>query len=96
VIPWACNSRGSAEPATCARAGLPYGLTEREREVLILLSQGLTNADIGRRLFISPKTASIHVSHILAKLGVATRVQAAGFAHTVESTQQQISPRSST
>jgi DNA-binding NarL/FixJ family response regulator len=52
-------------------------LTPRELEVLALLGEGLTNADIANRLFISQSTAKVHVHHILAKLGVKTRLQAA-------------------
>lgn len=52
-------------------------LTARERQVLNLVADGLTNAQIARRLFISPKTASVHVSAILRKLGVSTRTEAA-------------------
>ena len=52
-------------------------LTAREVEVLQLVSEGLSNGQIGKRLFISPKTASVHVSNILAKLGVAGRGEAA-------------------
>jgi DNA-binding CsgD family transcriptional regulator len=54
-----------------------FGLTERELAVLRLLGQGKTNPEIAAELFISAKTASVHVTHILRKLGVATRVQAA-------------------
>ncbi len=57
------------------------GLTPREAEVLRLVATGLGNAGIAERLFISPKTASVHVSHILAKLQVANRVEAAALAH---------------
>lgn len=53
------------------------GLTARELEVLRLLGEGLSNREIGDALFISAKTASVHVTHILQKLGVSTRVQAA-------------------
>jgi DNA-binding NarL/FixJ family response regulator len=55
-------------------------LTEREVEVLQLVADGLTNGQIGGRLFMSPKTASVHVSHILAKLGAANRTEAAATA----------------
>lgn len=57
-----------------------FGLTDREQAVLLLLGQGRTNAQIGATLFISTKTASVHVSNILRKLGVATRVEAAAVA----------------
>ena len=56
------------------------GLTSREVEVLRLLAAGYTNPQIGEALYISRKTASHHVSSILAKLGVTTRVEAAGVA----------------
>jgi DNA-binding NarL/FixJ family response regulator len=55
-------------------------LTQREREVLRLLSRGLSNRQIGEELFITQKTASVHVSNILAKLGAATRTEAAAIA----------------
>jgi len=55
----------------------PLGLTPREREVITLLSDGLSNAEIARTLYISEKTASVHVSNILRKLGVTSRIQAA-------------------
>jgi ATP/maltotriose-dependent transcriptional regulator MalT len=54
-----------------------FGLTAREREVLSLLAAGRSNPEIGRALFISTKTVSVHVSNILAKLGVSGRVEAA-------------------
>jgi DNA-binding CsgD family transcriptional regulator len=58
-----------------------YGLTERELEILSLLAAGLTNRQIGEHLYISPKTAGVHVSNLLGKLGVSGRVQAATLAH---------------
>jgi DNA-binding CsgD family transcriptional regulator len=56
------------------------GLTDREAEVLGLVAEGLSNGEIGARLFMSPKTASVHVSHILAKLGATNRTEAASIA----------------
>jgi DNA-binding NarL/FixJ family response regulator len=56
-------------------------LTEREREVLCLVAGGATNRTIAARLFISPKTASVHVSRILTKLDATTRTEAAALAH---------------
>jgi DNA-binding NarL/FixJ family response regulator len=53
------------------------GLTEREIEVLRYVAEGLTNRQIAERLFISPKTASVHVTNILRKLGLKRRVEAA-------------------
>lgn len=55
-------------------------LTGREVEVLRLVAEGMTNGQIGVQLFMSPKTASVHVSHILAKLGAANRTEAAATA----------------
>ncbi len=57
------------------------GLTPRELEVLLLVAEGRTNRSIGETLFMSEKTASVHVSRILAKLGVGGRVEAAAVAH---------------
>ena len=56
-------------------------LTDREQAVLELLSAGHTNREIAAELFISPSTAGVHVSNILRKLGVKSRVQAATLAH---------------
>lgn len=55
-------------------------LTSRERDVLVALARGSTNQQIATELFMSPKTASVHVSRILAKLGVANRTEAATLA----------------
>jgi DNA-binding CsgD family transcriptional regulator len=57
------------------------GLSERELEVLALLAEGRTNRQIGEALFITEKTAGHHVSNILGKLGVSSRVEAAAVAH---------------
>jgi DNA-binding CsgD family transcriptional regulator len=59
----------------------PFGLTPRERQVLTLIAEGATNRQIGAALFMAEKTASVHVSRILGKLGVRSRTQAAAVAH---------------
>ena len=59
-----------------------FGLTAREMDVLRALVEGRTNRQIARRLFITEKTTEIHVSRILAKLGVRNRLQAAAVAHS--------------
>jgi DNA-binding CsgD family transcriptional regulator len=75
------NAKGSADDAAGPDELARFGLTEREREVLRLLAAGQSNPEIARVLFISAKTASVHVSNILAKLGVSGRVEAAAVAH---------------
>jgi DNA-binding CsgD family transcriptional regulator/tetratricopeptide (TPR) repeat protein len=64
------------EPSTAPA----FGLTDRELDVLRLLGQGKTNPEIAAALFISPRTAGVHVTHILRKLDATTRVQAATIA----------------
>ena len=66
----------SATASTTAETAM----TPREVEVLALVAQGLSNGQIGRRLFISTKTVSVHVSHLLAKLGASGRTEAAAIA----------------
>jgi len=64
-------------------SGGERGLTERELEVLRLVAAGRSNREIAAELFISPKTASVHVSNILGKLGVGSRGEAAARAHAL-------------
>lgn len=59
----------------------PFDLTPRERQVLAALAEGATNREIAASLFMAEKTASVHVSRILAKLGVRSRTEAAAVAH---------------
>jgi DNA-binding NarL/FixJ family response regulator len=73
---------GTSDP-TRGTPGPLDALTARELDVLALMAEGRTNREIAAALYISEKTASVHVSHILAKLGVRSRVQAVAVAHQV-------------
>ncbi|MCC3771832.1 response regulator transcription factor, partial [Streptomyces sp. UNOC14_S4] len=78
------RARLSLAPVRGARqttGGGPLGLTPREQDVLRLVALGRSNRRIAEELFISPKTASVHVSNILAKLGASGRGEAAATAH---------------
>jgi DNA-binding NarL/FixJ family response regulator len=57
-----------------------YGLSPREHEVLTIVAEGRTDREIAARLFISERTVHVHVRRVLAKLGVASRTEAAGLA----------------
>jgi predicted ATPase/DNA-binding CsgD family transcriptional regulator/DNA-binding XRE family transcriptional regulator len=70
----------AAAPEDCLGSDTVFNLTRREREILHLLCQHLTNLEIAERLFISPKTAENHVGNILAKLGASNRHEAAAVA----------------
>ncbi|MGW0873346.1 ATP-binding protein [Streptomyces sp. NPDC002740] len=73
--------RGRLTDAGAAARGGPVALTARERDVLLLLALGRSNRQIGEELFISGKTASVHVSNILAKLSAASRTEAVAIAY---------------
>ena len=70
-------------PAAEGEPDDPFGLTPRERQVLALVADGATNREIGAQLFMAEKTASVHVSRILAKLDVRSRTEAAAVAHRI-------------
>ncbi|MFD6023899.1 response regulator [Streptomyces griseoluteus] len=69
------------------------GLSPRERDILALIGDGLTNREIGKKLFLSEKTVKNHISRLLAKLGVQRRVQAAVLASHLD--QHESDPRAS-
>jgi DNA-binding CsgD family transcriptional regulator len=82
AAPLATSIKGLARRARLKLPGVPTMqgadvLTPRETEVLQLVSQGLTNSEVGKRLFISGKTASVHLSNAMAKLGATNRTEAA-------------------
>jgi len=74
------EAQPQAQSRSQPQAPAGYGLTARELAVLRLLAAGRSNAQIGAELYISPSTASVHVTSILRKLGVSSRVQAAALA----------------
>ncbi|MFJ4778416.1 AAA family ATPase [Streptomyces sp. NPDC088762] len=80
-LPLTAGATPAEPPVPQADPVEALGLTSRERDVLRLVAAGSTNRKIAEELFISPKTASVHVSNILAKLGVAGRGEAAAVAH---------------
>ncbi|WP_456786823.1 helix-turn-helix transcriptional regulator [Cellulomonas sp. P5_C5] len=85
AVPLATAVRGLARRGRLDLPGVRLGgvdvLTAREAEVLALVAQGLSNRQIGEKLFISAKTVSVHISNLLAKLGVSGRAEAVSVAH---------------
>jgi DNA-binding CsgD family transcriptional regulator len=71
AVAYATKGRGPRRRPTTGWASL----TKAERDVALLAAQGLTNAEVGQRLFISPRTAKAHLAHIFAKLGITSRRQ---------------------
>ena len=75
---WAKGSWGARRSGSTGRGrSTSARLSKREIEVLRLVAEGRTNGEIGRALFVTTKTASSHVAHILDKLGVSSRTEAA-------------------
>jgi DNA-binding NarL/FixJ family response regulator/tetratricopeptide (TPR) repeat protein len=82
-LPTGAGTTGEGAPSDGVTAADqdPFGLTPRERQVLAALAEGATNREIAASLYMAEKTASVHVSRILAKLGVRSRTEAAAVAH---------------
>lgn len=75
----AALASGPAPPETTA--ALPDELTPREAEVLVLIAEGLTNAEIAQRLYVSQTTVKSHINHLFAKAGLRDRAQAVNYAY---------------
>ena len=69
------DANGVAAAAEVHRAAASYGLTARETQLLSMLADAPSDEEIGRKLVISPKTVSVHISNLKAKVGVATRAE---------------------
>jgi ATP/maltotriose-dependent transcriptional regulator MalT len=85
-IPLGPDPDAEPTPPSAPAPAQELGLTPRELEVLALVADGRTNHQIAETLYISDKTASVHVSHILAKLGVRNRSEAGAVAHRLHLT----------
>ena len=74
-------ARTGSPPGRSPERELPDGLTEREAEVLALIAQGRSNAEIAEKLYVAETTVKTHVNHIFAKTQSRDRTQAAAYAH---------------
>ena len=85
-----------AAPRAVAEAGHPLAahedLTAREREILTLVAEGLTNATIGKQLWVTEQTVKFHLSNIYRKLDVSNRTEASRFVHTGARARPQLAP----
>ena len=77
--------KGVPRGARTSTRAHPHGLTKREAQIFALLAEGMRNAAIAKRLFLSTKTVDHHVSSILTKLGVPSRLEAIAMARKGES-----------
>jgi DNA-binding NarL/FixJ family response regulator len=81
VAALAGDGRQAGDEGSADTPGLPDDLTPREAEVLALIAEGLTNAEIAEQLFVSPTTIKSHINHLFAKAGLRDRAQAVNYAY---------------